>query len=206
MLKKWYIGTFIIFITLLGVVSQKHAVIPNQEIVLQFTDVTVTRDEVKNTIAIVKKQLQALGVNTIRVREGEHGKLKITYYSDADIASIKETFSKEQKLEIDFKSSHHDKESNQFPLRENTISYNLDIYEIQDGNDTDWDLNGISVVEFDTKSDRFFDPNPHILFNSITVSNNNKIVKLTYKIRRDIAIAIDDILHKIPEVRAGPIC
>ncbi|SFZ89192.1 hypothetical protein SAMN05428642_10124 [Flaviramulus basaltis] len=205
MLKKWYIGTFIIILTLLGIVSQRPAVIANQEIVLQFTDVAVTIDEVKNTIAIVKKQLQDLGVDNIQVKEGELGKLKITYYSDADVTLIKETFSKEKKVEIDF-TANHNKNSNQLPLGEDTISYNLDIYEIQDGNDTDWDLNGISVIQFDTKSDRFFDPNPHILFNTIIVSNDNKIVKLTYKVRRNIAITIDDILHKIPEVRAGPIC
>ena len=204
MLKKWYISTFIIILTLLGAVSQQQIVIPNQEIVLQFTDAEVTTEEVKNTIAIVKQQLQDLGVNNIQVKESEHGKLKITYYSDSDVASIKETFSKEDKLKIDFNSRNQNESSNEFPFHENTISYNLDVYEIQDGNDIEWDLNGISVVGFDTKSDRFFDPNSNFYFNQIEVSEDNSI-KHSYKVRKNIALAIDDILHKIPEVRAGPI-
>jgi preprotein translocase subunit SecD len=204
MLKKWYISTFIIILTLLGAVSQQQTVIPNQEIVLQFTDAEVTPEEVKNTIAIVKQQLQDLGVNNIQVKESEHGKLKITYYSDSDVASIKETFSKEDKLKVDFNSHNQNESSNKFPIDGNTISYNLDVYEIHNGNDIEWNLNGLSVVEFDTKNDRFFDPNSSFYFNPIEVSEDNSI-KLTYKVRKNIALAIDDILHKIPEVRAGPV-
>lgn len=205
MLKKWYISTFIIILTLLGAVSQQQIVIPNQEIVLQFTNVDVTTEEVKNTIAIVKKQLLELGIDNIKVKESAQGKLKIIYYSDADVNIIKEIFSKEERLAIDFNANHQKGSSNKLPIDEDVISYNLDVHEIQDGNDSDWDLNGVNVVAFDSKSDRFFNPNSNLFINKIEVSKDDNIVKLTYKIRRDIALAINDILHKIPEVRAGPI-
>ena len=62
MKMKWYFGALIIVFTLLGVYQNRISV-PNQEIVLQFTDVNITSDEAENTIEIVKEQLQAIGIN-----------------------------------------------------------------------------------------------------------------------------------------------
>ena len=206
MLKKWYISTLIIIISLLGIVSQQYTVIPNQEIVLQFNDVEVSNEEVENTIAIVKKQLQNLGVNNVQVTKSTQGKLKITYYSDADIASVKQTLSKEAVLELAYALNNQHQENNQIPVDQDSIGYNFDVYEIHNANDAYWDLNGINVIVFDTKSDHFFNTNSNLLTNSEAVSIETNLVSLTYKVRRNIAIAIDNILHRIPEVRAGPRC
>ena len=206
MLKKWYISTFIIIFTLLGIVSQDQAVIPNQEIVLQFTNVEVSNDDIEHTITIVKKQLQDLGANAIHVYEAGYGHLKITYYSDADIDSIKKIFSKENKLEIDYTAQNRRNQSNKIPLEDNNIGYNLNIYEIQKGNDVDWDFNGINVLELKAKNDRFFEPNLYITFNRLDVSRDDKVEKEAFKARKNIEISTDNTLHKIPEVRAGPFC
>ncbi|ULC60300.1 hypothetical protein MBM09_04745 [Flaviramulus sp. BrNp1-15] len=206
MLKKWYISTFIVILTFLGVVSQQQTITPNQEIVLQFNDVEVSNDDIEHTIAIVKKQLQDLGVNTIHVYEAGYGHLKITYYSDADIDSIKKIFSKENKLEIDYTAQNHRNQSNKNPLEDNNIGYNLNIYEIQEGNDVDWDFNGINVLELKAKNDRFFEPNLYITFNRLDVSRDDKVEKEAFKARKNIEISTDNTLHKIPEVRAGPLC
>ncbi len=201
---KWYISTLIIILSLFGVVNQQQITVPNQEIVLQFNNASVTSEDARNTIAIVKKQLQDLGVSNIKVNETENGKLTITYFSDADVTSIKETFSKEKKLKLDYAFKNQDeKDASKRPFDENAISYNLDVYEIEKGSDSQWDLNGTSVVELKSESNRLAKPSTYAFFNAIEI--NDGLVKVTYKTCYNIAIAIDNTSRKIPEVRAGPI-
>lgn len=206
MLKKWHIITFLVILSVLGFVSQEKMVTPNQEIILQFSDVEVTSQEVQNTIAIVKNQLQSLGAHNIQVKDSQNGELKITYYSGTDISKIKDTFSKDVNLDVDHTSPNQDKETEGFPFDENTISYKLDVYEIENGADSDWGFNGISIIEFDSKSDRFFDPNPYFALANIDFRIKNNSVKVAYTIHHNMAIAIDNASKSIPEVRAGPIC
>ncbi|NNC50857.1 MAG: hypothetical protein HKO01_10005 [Flaviramulus sp.] len=203
MLKKWYISTFVIVIMLLGVTTKQHIVSPNQEIVLQFKDDKVSDEAINNAILILKNQLQDLGVDNIKVTHSNHGNLKISYYSNSDVASIKEILQKQEKVKIDFNAQNE--KSNEFPFSDNSISFNLDIYEIQEDYTTGWNLNGINVVVFDTKSDRFFDPNTNFFINFIEVNQNDAVVKQALKVSTNIVLAIDDVLYKIPEVRAGPL-
>lgn len=190
----------------MGFVSQEQMVTPNQEIVLQFTDVKITSQEAQSTIEIVKKQLKNLGVDNIQVKKSNNGKLKIKYYSSADISIIKDTFSKHESLNVNFTSKNQHRETDDFPLDENNFTYNLDVYEIENDADSDWDFNGISVIELDSKSDRFFDPNPYFSLVNIDFRLKNSTVKVAYTIHHNISISIDNTSESIPEVRAGPIC
>ncbi|MDO5971573.1 hypothetical protein Q4Q35_17350 [Flavivirga aquimarina] len=202
MKAKWYFSALVIALTLLGV-CQKQISVPNQEIVMEFIYDEVTSDEVQDAIAIVKKQLYTLGINNIQVGEKEDGRLKITYYSDVNVARIKQLLSKEKNLELDYASHNQDKEKNEFPFNDSKNSYNLDVYEIQKGADSESDLNGIFVVELKHEYDRFFNPNLYV--DIIDGYEKARIVKITYKVRRNIAIAIDDMSHHVPDVRAGPV-
>ena len=123
-----------------------------------------------------------------------------------DYSKIKDTFSKDVNLDVDHTSPNQDKETEGFPFDENTISYKLDVYEIENGADSDWGFNGISIIEFDSKSDRFFDPNPYFALANIDFRIKNNSVKVAYTIHHNMAIAIDNASKSIPEVRAGPIC
>lgn len=203
MQSKWYISALIVILSLFGVVSQQQITLPNQEIILQFTDVEVTSEDAQNTIAIVKRQLQAIGVDNIQVKETKNGTLKITYYSDADVASIKQTFSKEDQLTLDYKVNNQNKKSSGFPSDENPIHYNLDVYEIQSSTDSDWNLSGTYVVELKPDANRFSNPNIYGCIQTVDVSES--IEKIAFKIYYNIAIAIDNTSNKIPEVRAGPL-
>ncbi|TGV01205.1 hypothetical protein [Flavivirga rizhaonensis] len=202
MKAKWYFSTLVIALTLLGV-CQKQISVPNQEIVMEFVYEEVTSDEVQDAIAVVKKQLQTLGIDNIQVGEKEDGRLKITYYSDVNAASIKKILSKEKKLALDYTSYNHGEEDSKLPSNENKNSYNLDVYEIQKGVDGESDLNGTYVVELKHEYDRFSSPNFYI--SRIDISEEDRIVKIAYKVRRHIAIAIDDMSHSVPDVRAGPV-
>ena len=196
-----YIGALIIVLTFLGVVYQQQNTLPNQEIVLQFTDVVLASDEAQSTIAIVKKQLQDIGVDNIQVKEGENGTLKITYHSLTDVSSVRRTLSEDNRLDLN-SNSHN---NSTLPLNENSISYNLDVYEIQNGTDADWNLVENSVLKVNSENDRFFNPNVFISAIAIDAKVKDATVNVTYKVHRNIAIAIDNTSHNIPEVRAGPI-
>jgi preprotein translocase subunit SecD len=202
--SRWYFSTLIIILILFGV-CQKQISVPNQEIVLEFIDNKVTSDEVQEAIAIVKNQLQSLGVDEIEVQEEADGRLRITYYSDVNVTSIKKIFSERENLELGYASYNQDEEDTRFPSDKNSNSYHIDVYEIQNGADADFGLDGKYVLELKHEYDRFSNPNVYLSTTKIEVSDSNEIPKVTYKVRRNIAIAIDDNSRHVPDVRAGPV-
>ncbi len=195
MKAKWYLSTFIIILTLLGVSLEQFST-PNQEIVVQFANDDVSLFETQNTIAIVKKQLQDIGVENINVQENENGTLKITYHSDIDVASIKKQFG----LGI---ASYTTTSSTNIPAEKESNNYQLDVYEIQKSNETDSDVNG-TVVDVRQKSDRFYNPAVNSV-HEFKLKDQNEIEKVAFIIQKNIALAIDEATYIIPEVRAGPI-
>jgi len=201
MKAKWYLSTLIVVLALFGV-NQHQTSLPNQEIVLQFADLEVTSHEAQITIVNVKERLQSLGADNIQVRKGTEGKLKITYYSDSDVASIKKVLSKTNSGDLGFPDLHLDEESNDFPSNDNSNSYDLEVYEIQNDSDADWDLEGITVVELKSENHRIFNPNVYAAVQCTDA--RGRIVKVAFKIHTHIATAIDTTSGKIPEVRAGP--
>ncbi|WP_147376135.1 hypothetical protein [Ichthyenterobacterium magnum] len=204
--SKWYFSTLIIILALLGgIASQQQTSVPNQEIVLQFNDDEVTSNEAQNTITIVKEQLEAIGVDNIQILDLEQGQLKITYYSDADISSIKKIFSKDKTLAFDDATKHQEESPAKIPSENKSVSYNLDVFEIHNGSDIASGLSGKLALESKTGNDRFFNPNTFMSIKETDDKEDESIIKVAYKLRRDIAIAIDNTSYKIPEVRAGPV-
>jgi len=200
-MKKWYICTLFIAFTLLGYISKEQSALPNQKIVLQFSDATITSSEIENTVTLVKKQLFDLGVDNIQIHKIENNQLKITYYSDADVVSIKRKLSKERSLAIDY-SSNSKEQSPKIPSSKE--NYNLDVFKIQDGNDANSGFDGKVAIEPKIESDRYSNPNVHFSVCSVTENEINTYTQVAYKVNTNIAIAIDNTSYKIPEVRAGP--
>ena len=200
-MKKWYICTLVIAFTLLGYISKEQSAVPNQKIVLQFSDSTITSNEIENTVAIVEKQLVDFGVDNIQIHEIENGQIKITYYSDADVLRIKNTLSKGENLAIDYSSSNKEGHP-KVPLSKD--NYNLDVYKIQDAKDDNSGFDGKVAIELKLESDRFFNPtvNFHACFSEEKTIHT--YTQIAYKVNTNIAIAIDNTSYKIPEVRAGP--
>ncbi|GGX21250.1 hypothetical protein [Aquimarina muelleri] len=204
MKKKWYFGILIATLALL-VVIQQQTVVPNQEIVLEFVDIEITSLEAQNAIAIVKKQLQSIGIKNTRVSEElKNGKLKITYYSDVDVEDIKKILSKERNVELDpIFYDNEDKDS--FPLNENSKDYNLDVYEIQKSTELSSDFIGKYVLEIKNEQGEYSSSNTCNFISDVDESYIDRLVKVAQIVHANIAIAIDNASHNIPEVRAGPI-
>ncbi|GAA4270632.1 hypothetical protein [Hyunsoonleella aestuarii] len=206
-MKKWCFGAFIILLTLLFTINKGRTVLPNQEIVFEFSQAELTSDDIKTTIAIVKEQLLEVGVQNVVVNEDSDGKIKISYYSDTEVLTIKGLLSKRIKAELNVASSDgEEEESSSFPFEKEEVAYNLDVYEIQKSTDVDSDLNGIAVSKFTSKADRFSKPKIFTTPAKTDSEKENLKASLKLKIYTSIATAIKSTLQYIPEVRAGPAC
>ncbi len=198
---RWYISTLIIILTLLGVVDQQQISVPNQEIVLEFTDTEVSSNHAQNTIANIKVQLEGLGAANIQVTEEECGKLIISYYSDVDIARIKESLSEDENLVLN--DANPNEERSNFPKDKNSGSYNFNVYEIQKDSGSDWDLNGTYVAELKSEGNRFSNPNVYAFVDN--TESREATEKIAFIVHYNIVLGIDNTSYKIPEVRAGPL-
>ncbi|WP_034061777.1 hypothetical protein [Lacinutrix jangbogonensis] len=195
---KWYFGALIIILTLFGA-SQENLVVPNQEIVLQFSSVAVSSSEAQLTIANVKGQLETIGVSKVDIREEANGRLVISYYSDITVDNVKNILSTTT-LAIDY-ASNGDNHSD-LP-KENT--YNIDVFEISKSSDTGFGSSGKLIFELKQDYDRFSNPNVPVFALVINSTKKNIEVSVAYKQHKTIATAINNIPHEIPEGRAGPL-
>ncbi|WP_299889965.1 hypothetical protein [uncultured Lacinutrix sp.] len=207
MLKKWYISALVVILTIIGI-SQEQAIVPNQEIVLQFSNSHVSSNETQEAIDSVRNQLQDIGIQNVNVKEEQKGRLVIAYYSTKDVASIKEAFFKDNTigLGLDYTGLDKNTKDSEQPSNKNPNHYNLDIYEIQKGGDLGLGFGGKYVFELKQEYVRFYNPNVFLFATIIDSNEKDSTIKVAYIINRDIALAIDNTSYKIPEVRAGPIC
>lgn len=203
MKPKWYLSTFILIVAFLGAGLQQFSV-PNQEIVLQFEDQEISLVETENAIANIKKQLQDIGVEKIQVYKGDNGVLKISYFSEIDVVSIKKLFSKEKALKLSYSLLDIEEGTSKIPSKNKSNTYQLDVFEIQKSNGNEGDSNGL-VVELLPENDRSF--NPDVYYSALVqdVRFKNKIEKVAYVIYSAISIEIDNSSYNTPEVRAGPV-
>lgn len=188
-------GYFGIIITALAffVVSQQQINVPNQEIVLHFSGNHVTASQTEQAITVIKNQLKSIGVENTQVFE-QNRTLKITYYSDIDVKSVKNTI-----LEVDLVNLT-DKQSDN-PSKEN---YNFDVFEINKSTKSGVGFDGKYVVEVKQEYTR---SSQITVTYSAVAENTNQLhqgIQVAQKVNATISISIDKGTFNIPEVRAGP--
>lgn len=198
MKRHWYISTFILILTVIGICQNKFSS-PNQEILVSFGDDQITIEHTQSAIASIKQQLYKFGIEDVHVSRGERGVLKIAYYSSIEVENIKQALSVDNNF--DYTSSYSEKSSSDNPSKE----YNLDIYELHKSTDNNGSA-GKSVWIVKQDFDRFLNPNIITSSNDIDIFEASRLIKEAYKINSSIAIAIEETSHAIPEVRAGPSC
>ncbi|MEJ6791573.1 MAG: hypothetical protein QNK89_02230 [Lacinutrix sp.] len=197
MKAKWYFGALIIILTLFGA-SQENLIVPNQEVVLKFSGDGISANQVQLTIANVKLQLETIGVSNVDIREEANGRLVISYFSDTTVAKVKNILL--DKTAIDFASKENS--PLEFPTEQ---TYNLDVFEITKTGETGFGSTGKLFFELKQDYDRFSNPNVPVFAAVINSNKKNSEVYVAYKQHKTIATAINNIPHKIPEGRAGPV-
>ena len=201
MRSKLHFGVLIILMVFLGRYMET-SVVPNQQILIQFSDAKITENEAQNAIEAIQLKLQTIGVSAIKVDQGEKGQLKITYYSETDIQQIEDVLSSEG----DFRFSHKEEggKSNENPIDKRLKNYELNISEIQKSFEVNWDLEGAEIVELNHKSDRFNNLNDYNANGYSQIKILHNYTKAYVRLNNNIALVEDNHSYKIPEVRAGP--
>jgi citrate lyase gamma subunit len=206
MFAKRYISAFIILLTLLGFYKEQTPA-PNQEIDLQFTDSIVLSQETEEVIEAIKQELQTLGVTNIQVRQHSSKALKIAYYSQEDVAAIKEI--------LIAKGFTSDKETPQLPSEEtskvfqtyaNIDQYKLDVYELQTASDIFIGVHGKYILDLEKEYDKSPTTNSFANTNANYTGDAQIILlQLTYTTSNYTSILTETISYEIPDVRAGPV-
>ena len=201
MKTKLHIGIISILLAFLGAYVERNTV-PNQQIVIQFLDENISSKDAETTIQVVTEQLQSIGIENILIGKHKDGLLKIIYFSDSDVSHIQSILTKAKSLKFNYASRH--KNSNNLPDNKTLEDFQFNVSKIQNKTYSNWGLNGIQVVEFNHKSDRF---NNLKLNNSATITNSklsNAKTEITFRVNTTTTSTLDNIYYKLPEVRAGP--
>jgi len=199
--SKWYIGTLVVLLSLIGLTFDQTRVV-NQKIVLQFSDTNTSSGTVhEDALATITAKLQALGITDIEVLENNDAQLSLRYFSTIGAQDIKQFLSNDEELLLSLEE--FDKLPFDFPedeLPEICSLVVLDLHEIEDG----LSLNGKFAYELN-KDDREFLNAPVASGNIVPVLGNNYPYDLSFKINRTVIISINTGAYIFPEVRAGPI-
>ncbi|WGD33831.1 hypothetical protein [Olleya sp. YS] len=176
------------------VVSQQQITVPNQEIVLHSSSSQFTASQTEQAITTIKTQLKSLGIENIHVLD-QNGTLKIIYYSDIDVESVKHAILDGGELVY-----VTDKQSD-VPQREN---YKFDVFEINTSTESGIGFDGKFIVEVKQEYTRASQIT--VTFSAIAENINplQQLIQVAQKVNTSISIGIDKGTFNIPEVRAGP--
>lgn len=199
---KLHIGILILILTVLGIASRQQIAIANQVIVLQFNDIEVSSEEAQKALSILKSQLLDLGVDNINIAEEETGILKITYHSDVNVALVKESLFKENRISFNYLSKDQE-EDEKYPSDRNIVNYDIIINEIQNAHDAYLVL-GEHLVKLKSENDRSHEPIFFPPSNILHVVQHESIEKIPFKSWRHIESSRYNLSYIFPEVRAGP--
>jgi hypothetical protein len=201
MKTRLHFGLLVILLAFLGTYLEQTTH-PNQQIVIQFSDKDIAKEDAESAIAIVKAQLQDLGAELIRVNQNEDGQLRITYFSTSHVEHIQRLLLEAHAFKFTYDLEH--KSTTDFPEDKSIKDYELNISEIQNGNDTNWDFERTEIVQLNQKSDYSYNPRVNASGHHINFKYSNSIIKVASQVNRAVTITIGNQSYKIPEVRAGP--
>lgn len=200
MKSKLHFGILIILFAFLGRYIDT-SVAPNQQIIIEFSDEQITESETQRAIEAIQVMLITAGANQIKVGQNDSGQLKITYFSNTHVEQIKNLLSKQ-----DYTFAYSANEDQEGPLDNTSRDYQLNISEIQkSSNASNWDFEGVQVLEFNQKSDRFNNLKVNNSLHQIDTELTNLWTKVALRFSINNTLLINNHSYKIPEVRAGPI-
>jgi preprotein translocase subunit SecD len=200
---RWYIPILLIVLTFFGVKLEQSA-LPNQEIVVQFNAEKISDSEAQQAIARITSQLKSVGVKNVVVSQIHGNRLKVTYYSTTDVATIENLFKEEGKLQLDDTAFNEKQHSSEIPFSKNTSFYKVDVIKLQKDYSANSGLQGLPIVVKSAK-DTYLKPITSLCVSETVFHLKQREEQVAFKNYRSVSILIDTTSHKIPEVRAGPL-
>jgi hypothetical protein len=200
---RWYIPILLIVLTFFGVKLEQSA-LPNQEIVVQFNAEKISDSEAQQAIARITSQLKSGGVKNVVVSQIHGNRLKVTYYSTTDVATIENLFKEEGKLQLDDTAFNEKQHSSEIPFSKNTSFYKVDVIKLQKDYSANSGLQGLPIVVKSAK-DTYLKPITSLCVSETVFHLKQREEQVAFKNYRSVSILIDTTSHKIPEVRAGPL-
>ena len=202
MKTKLHLGILVVVLAFLGTFMDQKTV-PNQQIVVQFLDKSVSLEDSEEAIESIQFKLQSIGVTHIQIGQNRDGQLRITYHSDSDVSHIQDVLFKGDDFDIAYQASQQ--QSDNFPKEREANDYELNISEIKSGTDFNWDFEGTQVTEVNQKTDHSNQLQVNYSGKPFSVKPVNSIVNVAVAANNTVVNAINQLSYEIPEVRAGPI-
>ncbi len=176
--------------------------VPNQQIVIQFSNDAITIADTEDTIESIQNKLQSIGVTQIHIGQSKSGQLRITYFSEEDVAHIQNALFNVEDFQMAYDTSGQS--SKEFPNNYNVTDYELNVSEIKTSTSNTWDFEGTEVAKFNPKSDHSNTLKVHDSGNQVYSELNNHVINTIVEAYKEAAIVSNNSSYKIPEVRAGP--
>ncbi len=199
MKTKWFF-ILILVASLTGSLNAIKKVVPNQKIVLQFTNSNLTTVAKEKTIASLQHALEKKGVHAIEINTEKNGTISISYFSESSTQSIKNTLANATQKTLQVAYTLPQKSKN--PL--NTNDYNLEVINLHNTLNIPSGFAGKAVLiegkmHFEsTYNPTYFTANIEFVFETKAIPSTTSLL-LT-----NSAIALYKTMQKIPEGRAGP--
>lgn len=189
-------------VSLLGLSLQQTSN-THQEIIIKYSDAKgITLETQNNTIAIVKKQLQKIGINYFKVSKDHQGHLKISYFSSLDTASIKKVLNEGNYFALSYLPNQNNKQTEDHSGTK-SLNLRLDIFKIPKTFENPIENSGL-VVQLLSKTDRYFIQD---VFGGYSLFNNQygcltQQNKFKYHSKQETKVDVECL--KTIQIRAGP--
>lgn len=195
----------VIVLAILAAVGLQQPKFANQELVLQFSE-TVSSQYTNATIAEVTAQLERLGADNITVYS-QNGSLKIAYFSSAKVSHVKAQLLQKYILhDVDYTLP-----KSELPLEQssndsdNTLAYQLDVYELHPKSQTNFNVDGVTILDVKSENDRVSTTTFYPAVAKLQTQHINLWYDVAYKAIYQVRLYTDTNSYNIPEVRAGPL-
>ncbi|MDX1463261.1 MAG: hypothetical protein R3359_09400 [Marinirhabdus sp.] len=199
---KWYISFMVCALTLLGVTNER-SVLPNQEIVLHFENGSDATHEAEEALRSIREKLRHIGVSDLQVTATMDGSVRITYYSNADVAAVKALLNQDQTFAVDH-TAFEATSPIDVPENGSDQDYEFNVSEISTQSENGLGFNGI-LLDQKSVHDRYTYPIVYLGTGNASYSRLQKQVAARVACYSDTTIRTDRASYQIPEVRAGPI-
>ena len=189
-------------VSLLGLSLQQPSN-THQEIIIKYSDAKgITLETQNNTIAIVKKQLQKIGINYLKVSKDHQGHLKISYFSSLDTAFIKKVLNEGNYFAVSYLPNQNNKQTEDHSGTK-ILNLRLDIFKIPKTFENPIENSGL-VVQLLSKTDRYFIQD---VFGGYSLFNNQygcltQQNKFKYHSKQETKVDVECL--KTIQIRAGP--